>query len=356
MKSLRIPFLSLVFLAIVGLLSACAGVTLPSGFPELSADQKTVYLANNEYVYAVDLSNGTQKWRYPAKGSSSVTFFATPALTPDGQLIVGGYDNKLYSLDLASGAEKWSFTAKDRFVGGALVTPQGIFAPSADNHLYALDFTGKLLWTFTTLGPNWATPATNSQCNCIYLPSMDHTLYALDAKTGAVLWKTDLGSAVAGTPAWGSDNTLYIGNFGSQLLAVDAQNGAIRWKTTVQGWVWGGPILVSGTLYFGDLNGNFYSAQASDGKIMWKIVSDGTITGSPLVTPDAIYFTTDAGSLYALNPNSSVKWTQSVGGKIYSAPLLAGNAILVAPTGTDGVLLAYNPSGGQIWPKFVPPK
>ncbi len=129
MKSLRLPLLSVVVLVIASLLSACAGVVLPSGFPGVSSDQKTAYLAFNQYVYAVDLSNGTQIWRYPDKGSSSITFFASPALTPDGQLIVGGYNNILYSLDPVSKAEKWQFAAKDRFVGSALVTPQGIFAP-----------------------------------------------------------------------------------------------------------------------------------------------------------------------------------------------------------------------------------
>lgn len=356
MKFLRFPIPSLAILVIASLLAACTGIVAPSGFPGLSADQKAAYLADNQYVYAVDLTNGTQKWRYPDKGSASVTFYSIPALTTDGQLIVGGYDNKLYSLDAASGVEKWDFTAKDRFVGGSLVTPQGIYASSADDHLYALGFTGTLSWTYATQGPNWSKPATNDQCNCIYLASMDHFLYALDAKSGALLWKLDLGSAMAGTPAWGPDNTLYIGNFGSQMVAVSADRGQVRWKTTLLGWVWGGPGLDGNNLYFGDLNGNFYSMQASDGKILWKINSDGPITGSPLVTPDAIYFTTDAGSLYAVNRDSSVKWTQAVGGKIYTSPILAGNSILVAPVGTDGILAAYNSNGGQVWPKFIPPK
>jgi outer membrane protein assembly factor BamB len=356
MKSVRFSILSLIVLTIASLLSACGGIIAPSGFPNVSADPKMAYVANNQYVYAVDLSNGTQKWRYPAKGSPSVTFFAPPAVTPDGQLIVGGYDNKLYSLDLTTGAEKWSFTAQDRFIGGVLVTPQGIYAPSADYHLYALDFSGKLIWTFTTQGPNWSKPVTNDQCNCVYLSSMDHILYSIDAKSGGLLWKIDLGNAMAGTPFWGPDNTLYIGNFGNQMVAVNAQNGNIRWKTSLQGWVWGGPILDGNNLYFGDLNGYFYSLRASDGNIMWKINSDGLITGSPLVTSDAIYFTTDAGSLYAINRDSKVIWTQTVGGKIYSSPVLAGNTILVAPQGIDSVLAAYNSNGGQVWPAFVPPK
>jgi outer membrane protein assembly factor BamB len=356
MKSLRHPIHSILIIVIASLLSACVGTVLPSGFPGLSSDQNTAYLAFNQYIYAVDLSNGTQKWRYPDKGSSNETFFATPALTPDGQLIVGSYNNTLYSVDTSSKAEKWQFTAKDRFVAGPLVTPQGIFAPSTDNMLYALNYAGKLLWSFAAQGPNWATPATNDQCDCIYLPSMDHYLYTLNAKTGALLWKVDLGSAMVGTPSWGPDNTLYLGNFGNQMVAINGQNGEIRWKTALQGWVWGGPILDGNNLYFGDLNGNFYSLQASDGKILWKIVSDGPITGSPLVTPDAIYFTTDVGSLYAINRDSKIKWTQAVGGKIYSPPVLAGNIILVTPEGIDSVLAAYNSNGGQVWPQFIPPK
>jgi outer membrane protein assembly factor BamB len=357
MKPLRFLILSVAILAIAGLLSGCTGTTLPSGFPGATVVKNTAYLAYNQYVYAVDLSNGTQAWRYPDKGSTSETFFAAPSLTPDGQLIIGSYNNKLFSLDPANRTTKWEFTAKDRFVGSPLVTSQGIFAPSADNHLYALDFNGKELWTFTTQGPDWSTPTTNDQCGCIVLASMDRNLYSLNAKTGALLWKVNLGNAMVGTPAWGTDNnTLYIGNFGSEMIAINAQNGQIRWRTSLQGWTWGGPILDGDWLYFGDLKGNFYSLQATDGKIMWSINSDGPITATPLATPDAIYFATDAGSLYAINRDSTIKWTQAVGGKIYSSPILAGDKILVTPEGTDGVLMAYNTSGVQVWAKFVPPK
>jgi len=37
-------------------------------------------------------------------------FYATPVLTPDGQLIVGGFDKKLYSINPVTGQSTWQFT------------------------------------------------------------------------------------------------------------------------------------------------------------------------------------------------------------------------------------------------------
>ena len=64
-------------------------------------------------------------------------------LTPDGQLIVGGFDKKLYSLNPQTGQSNWQFTdAHDRFFGGVLVVNNMIYAPNADYNLYALNLKG----------------------------------------------------------------------------------------------------------------------------------------------------------------------------------------------------------------------
>ncbi len=228
-----------------------------------------------------------------------MTFFAPPTLTPGGDLLVAGYDHKLYSLDKSTGAQKWAFAeAKKQYIDGPLAVEEGIFAPNADDTLYALDAQGNLRWKFTTGGPQWSRPTADPDCTCLYLATMDHRLYAIDARTGNANWQTgDLGGAMVGRPALSADGKLFIGTFGSEMLAIDAENGEIVWRLSTSHWVWAGPTLVDDRLYFGALDGTFYAVNASDGAILWQKQFEGKITESPLVTAEAIYFTTDSGSV-----------------------------------------------------------
>lgn len=342
------------FVLIVGILvlSGCAGNTqaTATGWPGLSADEDTAYLAHNRHVYAVNLSNGLEKWRFPVEQDNKRSFYATPTFTTDGQLLVGSYEYILYSLDPDSGVEKWNFDEADnRYIAAPLATEQGNFAPNANNEMYALDLQGNQRWVFETTGPLWATPVADPECECVYLPSMDHKMYSIDAQTGTTNWLTeDLGGSIVGTPAYDS-GTLYIGTFANELLALNASNGQVLWRTPASDWVWGGPVVQDGIVYFGDLGGTFYALDAATGSVKWQQKFDGAISQSPLVTEDRLYFTTEAGSVYALNLNGTTLWTKNLGSKLFTSPVQAGDLILIAPTGADEYLYAFNTDGAQQW-------
>jgi outer membrane protein assembly factor BamB len=361
----KISSLIIVLLASVLLLTGCAGAAgqrSATGWPGLSANDTTAFLADNRFVYAVNLSNGLEKWRFPLTSDNKRSFYATPTLTTDGQLIAGSYENVLFSLDPETGVENWQYPdATNRYIAGSLAVEQGIFAPNANNNLYAMDLQGNLLWSFTTGGPLWATPTSDPDCKCIYLPSMDHTLYSIDAQTGKLIWQTEeLGGSLVGTPAYQS-GVLYVGTFANELLALNANNGQVIWRIPTTDWVWGGPILVNNILYFGDLSGTFYALDATNGAVKWQQQFDGAITNSPLVTDDRIYFTTEAGSVFALDFSGKQLKTVNINKdeksklKLNTSPVKAGDLILVAvaQTGTDQVLLAYDTDLTQQW-AFIP--
>jgi outer membrane protein assembly factor BamB len=139
------------------------------------------------------------------------------------------------------------------------------------------------------------------------------------------------------------------------MLSIDAETAAINWRLETDGWVWGGPALVDGRLYFGDLKGSFYAVNAADGAIIWRVQPDGPIAGTPILKDDTIYFATEAGSVYAvdLNGNTKANWPVQIGGKLYAAPVDAGDLILVAPNNLPQILVALEPSGAIRW-KFPP--
>jgi outer membrane protein assembly factor BamB len=325
-------------LALVALslgLSACAGGRMPaSGWPGISADDETAYVSFNQHVYAINLTNGMEKWRFPIEPENTVTFYAAPTLTDNEQVIVGGYNNILYSLNAQSGQEIWTIKeSTDRFVGSALVAGEMIFAPSSDNHLYALDLNGHSAWAqpFSAENSNWSKPAADSNCECVYLASMDHSVYAINPANGQQIWRSELlGGATVSTPAVSDDGEIYIGTFKKELVALDASNGKILWRFQTEGWVWASPVLLGDVIYFGDIAGNFYAVDRKAGTELWSIKSNGDIVGEPLVTEDGIYFTTEAGSLYALTIEGGTRWTKDFEATLHSGPIAAGDLILKA--------------------------
>lgn len=350
----------LFILAVALLLSGCTGgaAAIANSWPGMLVEQDSIFVAYNQHIYAIDLASRSEKWRFPVEPDAKITFYAQPLLTTDGQLIAAGYDHILYSLNPQTGAENWSFKdAKNRYIANPIQVGDLILAASADNHLYALDLSGKLAWSFETQGANWATPATNERCDCVYLTSMDHHVYSVDAGTGKQIWQSaDLGGAIVGKPAYSPDGILYVGTFASEMIAFQAESGDILWRTATSGWVWGGPAFVDGVLYFGDLKGTVYALDAARGTQIWQSPVDGPVSETPLVKDGSIYVTTQTGTLYALDGQGAVKWSQAVGGKLYTAPALVDDQLLVPVTGKDELLFAYNTAGTQAWSYAIPKK
>lgn len=351
----------LLLISVTITLSACAGgATTASSWPGLTVDENYAYVAYQTQVYAVDLINGSERWRFPAEPNNNITFYADPSLSQDGQLIVGGYDKVLYSLNAESGTQNWNFSnAGNRYVASSLVKEENIFAPAADENLYSLDLSGRLQWKFPSEGESWAQPIADENCECLFLPSMDHSVYAIDPQNGTQKWRSPkLGGAIVGTPAYNEDGVLYVGTFGGKLFALNAEDGSIIWEfpTAESGWIWSGPTLSNGVLYFGDLSGYLYAVNAENGSLIWQLPPeqlDGEIVGSPLVVEDSIYITTEAGILFKLDTAGKIEWSQTIGGKIYTSPKAANELILVAPIQIDELLVAVNHDGVRQW-SFIP--
>jgi outer membrane protein assembly factor BamB len=342
----------LILLILSLFLSACAGSasTVASGWAGITSDQDTAYLAFSTQIVAVNLTNGTERWRFPAEANAKITFYADPVLTESGQLLAGSYDSILYSINPANGLGTPFFSgAENRYIGSPLVTADMIYAPSADHKLYAIGMDGQLIWYFETSEPLWAQPAIDPSCDCIYLPSMDHRVYALDAKTGVLLWNTeDLGGAIVSPPSVSGD-MIYVGTFAKDMIALDAITGKELWRFNANDWVWAEPALDGDTLYFGDLSGTFYAVDRLTGASKWQIQPGGAIVGTPLITPEGIYFTTESGSLVAVNSEGTIRWNQPYETSLHAGPVSAGNSILIATSNPESLLIAVDPSGVQKW-------
>ena len=341
-------------LGLAMVLGGCTTGLMASSWPGMTVDANNVYIAGGSYVYAVNLQTGAQVWRFPDKASAANPFFATPVLTSDGQLIVGGFDKKLYSLNPKTGQSTWQFTdARDRWIGGALAVDGMIYAPNADYKLYALNMQGQLQWSFEADQAIWGTPVSDGVN--VYFGTLGRNVYAVNARTGQQAWVQKVDGAVLGLPVLGADQTLYVGTYGGTVYAMNTTNGGTRWSSAASSWIWSGPILDGSDLYFGDAKGSLYAHPLTNTGKPWNQQLNGAIVGSPVVTADNIVVGTEAGNVYFMDRTGQNARPIAVNGKIYSTPIAAGDLVLVAPTGGDAILVALDQSGTIKW-SFIPPK
>lgn len=334
-------------------LSGCVSGMNASGWSGVTADANSAYLSGGSYVYAVNLQTGAEQWRFPEKASSS-PFDAAAVLTPDGQLIVGGYDKKLYSLNPTTGASNWQFTeAHDHWIGSVLVLDNLIYAPNADYNLYVLNMQGQLQWTFAAQQALWGTPVSDG--TNIYFGSLDRKVYAVDAKSGKQVWAHKIDGAILGSPVVGDNNVLYVSSYGGTIYGLNTSDGSTVYSTTASSWVWSGPTLESNTLYFGDGSGDLYAQPINGTDAAWHQNLNGAITGSPLVEGGNVIVGTDSGNVYFVDMSGKNVRPISISGKIYASPVAAGDLILVAPTKGTAAMVALDQTGAVKW-SFTPAK
>lgn len=350
----------LFFLLILGaiILSACSRGPISTNWAGLTADAEQAYISNGSFIYAVDITNGQEVWRYPAEADSKQVFYANPVLTQDGQLLIGsaGTSHPFFSLNPKTGKENWteSFTgAKGTWMASPLVFNDKIYVPNTDGYLYILDMEGKQVADPIELGGAlWSTPSTDG--TLLYITSLDHHLHIIDPSGGASIDPIDLGGAAPGSPVIGKDGA-YVGSFASTIEFVKA-DGSHKAIATAKNWIWGSPALDNETLYYADLNGSIYSLDLASGSQNWDAVQpDGPVVASPLVVGDQVYVATESGSFFALDRDGKTVWEKAVGGKIYTTPVASGDLVLVAPYQADFILAAYDADGKQAW-TFTPAK
>ena len=373
----KLLFISMVLLGAV-LLSACSGGAIRgSSWPGLTADADTAYLADGGFVYAVNLKDGREVWRYPeSAGGTKLIFYAAPVVTDDGLVIIGsaGTDHNLIAINPAdinpgtnTPVEAWIFTgAKDHWVASPLVVDNKLFAPNADGNLYIFDLADgqsqkQPVKVVELAGRLWAQPVTDGER--VFITSLDHSVFAVDVNTYEIVWHEDVGGAIAGSPVIAEDGMLYVGSLASQLEQFNPQTGQHNSVLTAKEWIWSTPVVDGDALYFGDLEGNFYSFSISTGELNWSVRPNGPITANALVQNGHLLLATESGIVYAINKEDGrTLWFEEIrdpkgdaNGKIYTTPVTASDLILIAPLETDFHLTALDSNGRTVW-TFVPNK
>lgn len=360
MKFQRIV-LPLMLITMALFLSACGDLLASQNFPGLVVQDQTAYLSAGSQVFAINLSNGQEvlsgnaPWRFPKEADANVILFAPVAFTEAGQMVIPNShpsNHALFNAEKETGSVRWTFEgSKGTWIAGALTLNDTIYAPGGEGILYALDMNGNERWqerlSDTALMSH---PVTDGEH--IFVSSMDGVLFALNPANGRQAWQTELDGPMIAAPLLDEAGNLYVGTLSGTMFSLQAASGKINWQQQLEGTIWSPPALDGETLYIGTLvgkQGKFYALQQATGAIRWQRAEEGSIIASPLAFDSKVIYVTDLGRVQTLTSDNAPLWQVDLNGKLVSAPVLAGDLILIAPMQGDASLVAFDVNGAQRW-------
>ncbi|MEU8028709.1 PQQ-binding-like beta-propeller repeat protein [Streptomyces sp. NPDC049099] len=204
----------------VGDAASCGGVPVrlapaPDGY---------VYVSAGTRVLAVEAASGMVRWHFEAPA----VFLSPPAFTP-GPAVTGGgvyladYLGTVYALDATDGRDRWRIATEARSSVEPVLVAAGHVHVGSGKGLYTLDaVTGTPKWRFQAGGDVVGAPAVAE--GRIHFGSTDHLLYTLKADDGRLRWKLATGGEITGSPVV-KDGVVYACSKDRCVYALDAEKG-----------------------------------------------------------------------------------------------------------------------------------
>jgi outer membrane protein assembly factor BamB len=244
-----------------------------------------VYVGSYDgYFYAIDIKTGVEKWKFATEGSkipiptekeigyaiigSLGAIVSSPAIS-DGVVYFGSFDDYLYALDVNTGQEKWRYKTGGGIGSSPSISSGIVLFGSSDGYLYALDNDGQLKWKFNTqINAAFSSPYVSSAAianGIAYITSTDTSdkgennhLFAIDIKTGEMKWKTKTSLARYTSPTVSND-VVYFGDENGSVFSINGDTGQVEWQFNVESAVTSDVVIVDNLLYFCSKDGYLYS-------------------------------------------------------------------------------------------------
>ena len=192
------------------------------GSPAWSSDESTVYQTVDSSVVAV--RDGDVLWRTSAP---TEIIEVSPAVAPDGTVVIGTNDPYQYGLDPRDGSVRWKYARDEWTYSSPTVTQDGIaYFGDHRNRVTGVDSrTGELLFRYQGAkheGPGgigvWTSVLVDAQ-HSVYAGTRSGDIYGVD-RQGRLMWQITTGATVDSYPALTADGALIIGVADGRLLAI----------------------------------------------------------------------------------------------------------------------------------------
>lgn len=225
----------------------------------------TLYVPNdNFFLYAVDRDTGDVSWRFHTPDQT----WSLPAVDVRTETLYFGNNNVVsllgdntFALD-AAGELVWSLRTLGTIAASPLLTADGkMILGGFDGFVRAYDLDGEQLWEVGTRDHIYASPAELSD-GTIVQPSADGTIYALDPESGSLRWAFDTREPIRSSPAVDAEDHIYVGSGEGRLFVLEP-DGALRWAmqliTVARNDLNASPALGRQAVYIAGESGEIFS-------------------------------------------------------------------------------------------------
>lgn len=241
-----------------------------------------------------------------------------------------------------------------------LICDNKVYYVNDRHEIYCHDlYTGEIVWKYTGPKPYQEKGICNVPYiinNSMYFTSYDGTITALDSITGSVKWKKYLDMYIHSTP-WidHKNNQIYVGTEGGisnkrgDIVCLDLNLGNTKWRYPTEHVVPCSPRLIDNQVICGSNDGFLYSINCETGDLNFKIFTD-EVKGRINYLDDIIVACCEKGKIYGISKQGSILWIRNCGTNSNHQFLPVHRELgLVYVGNSDGMIVAYNKSGEQIW-------
>lgn len=231
-----------------------------------------------------------------------------------------------------------------------------------DRHqLYCHDLhTGEIVWSYEggkPLQPKGLAAAIEVADGYVYIGSYDGTLVKLDALTGEIAWKKHIDMFIHSVPCIDlARKQLYIGTEGGiqngrgDIVCLDLDTGMRKWAHPTKQVIPAAPNLIFDMVICGSNDANVYALDPDTGQSIWTLEQLGEVKGKINYIDDVIIISNQTGKLFGVDRQGKILWTRNSGTSTHHQYLPVHRKLgLVYIINSDGMVLAYNKHGDQIW-------
>jgi outer membrane protein assembly factor BamB len=286
--------------------------------------QDTLYVgADDQAVYALNIGNGSVRWKASLEGEPEVITVQDGVVYGDIVLITSGHATRgpIFALSASDGALLWRSDVSGAFYG---LIDGVVYVVTSDNQLYTLDAgKGTMRWQFQM---NYQFNGLKVAQGLVFLFASQRAngtpnvvLSVLDVSTGKLQWSYPAQKDTENLSLVGVENgVLYLVSSVQQnlasmplVLALDASDGALLWQYQASNpsTSFTSSTLDQGVLYLGTNAGLLFALRATNGSVRWQTKPTSTMMNFDLIDNGALYVTVSTQGVTAINlSDGSVRW------------------------------------------------
>ena len=194
--------------------------------------------------------------------------------------------------------------------------------------------------------------------NFIYITSYDGSISVLNCHTGQLQWRRHLDMYMHGMPCIDNDRSrMYLSTEGGiqnqrgDVICLDLTTGTTLWRTPTQHVIPCSPNIINDLVISGSNDHHLYALDPNSGEPRWILTHIGEVKGCTNQIGTTLIASTEQGWLYGIDTDyGNIKWKRPCGTRSHHQYLPVHKKLgLTYVINEDGLVIAYNGNGDQIW-------